>query len=279
MPSGGRTDTVGVIEIPLIELDVDPQVQPRTNGQDAAHVKALEDNPKAWPPVVTARLPGDGRLHLVDGFHRDTAAKNLALKTIRVRVVDVDEGTDLRSLAFDLNKRHGLAYTLADREAEAARRLFTNPATSNLEVARATLLSPTTIAAIRTRLEEQGTIRPTPQRVNRAGRAFTPVIPHRKAGELPAESLAELAADLGARVISSKERLHQRRIASYFKRLVVALEEQADIDDLTLASAAEAISAVLGEDESIELGERMGRMSWNCLEIAKRLGYDPGDEP
>ncbi len=73
------------IRMELGELDVDPDVQPRIGGLDAAHVRALEENPEAWPPLVV--VANGKRFTLVDGAHRAAAAQNLELASIRIQVV------------------------------------------------------------------------------------------------------------------------------------------------------------------------------------------------
>src|SRR5450759_4499819 len=176
-------------ELALERIIVDPALQPRVGGLDAEHVAVLQENPDAWPPVVVVE---DGGFILADGVHRYAAAQNLGLKTIRAEVREAPADGDLRGLAFSLNAVHGRPLTLADRRAEAERVLRAGATISNLDVARRTALSPTTVATIREQLEAAEQILATDQRVSRSGVAYTPSSP-RQRGELPEvqETLAE----------------------------------------------------------------------------------------
>ena len=129
---------------------VDPALQPRVGGLDSDHVAALQECPESWPPLIVV---DNGGYLLVDGFHRCAAAQNLGLDTIHVEVREMPNDGDLRALAFVLNAAHGRPLTLADRRAEAERLLHADATVSNLDVARRTALSPTTVATIRERLE------------------------------------------------------------------------------------------------------------------------------
>ncbi|HUY03947.1 MAG TPA: ParB/RepB/Spo0J family partition protein, partial [Rhodocyclaceae bacterium] len=99
----------------------DPHMQPRVDGLDLEHVRALEAVAEAWPPLKVVRQ--DDRYLLVDGFHRFAAAQNLGLETVPVLVLDPPEDGDLHGLAFSLNAAHGRPLNLSDRRAFAARLL------------------------------------------------------------------------------------------------------------------------------------------------------------
>lgn len=99
---------------------VDPALQPRVGGLDAAHIAALKENPEAWPPLVVVERGG---YLLVDGFHRYAAAQNVGLETVPVEVREMPADGDLHALAFALNAAHGRPLTLADRRGEAERLL------------------------------------------------------------------------------------------------------------------------------------------------------------
>lgn len=252
-------------EIRFDSLDIDPDIQPRVGGLDADHVRALEENPESWPPlVVVAR--GSGYV-LLDGFHRSAAAQNLGLASVGVRVVPTPPDGDLHALAFALNAAHGRPLTLADRRAFAARLLRAEPEVSNMEVSARTALSPTTVQKIREELEAGDEIPSVGSRIGRDGSRH----PVRQPGELPDVGLVDSAKNL----ISPAERRNQRRISQYLTRLVEALEDQFELKGWgTCEDAAEACLLVLGEEEAAILGSRLGPASYKVLRVAELLGYD-----
>lgn len=253
------------IELPPDRIVVDPSLQPREDGLDAQHVAALQDNPDAWPPVAVVE---DGGFKLVDGFHRYAAAQNMGLQTVPVKVVEMPTDGDLRSLAFALNAVHGRPLTLADRRAEAERVLRTDATVSNLDVARRTALSPTTVAAIREQLETAEEIVATAQRVSRSGVVYAPPVA-RQRGELPPDK-----ESLGA-LFSSQERREQRRLARYFDRLAIALDDQFALKGWERPEDASlACRAVFGDEKAAQLAESLGPPARNVLDVAIDLGYE-----
>lgn len=262
------------IESKITAITVDSTLQPRTDGIDPDHVRALEAVADAWPALVAVEQ--SGTLVLVDGYHRYAAAQNLGLKTVPVEIRHLPLDGDLKALAFSLNAVHGRPLTLTDRRAEAERLLRERSEVSNLEVSRRAGLAPTTIATIRTRLEEAAAIEPAPERLGIDGTRY-PVSTARSSrspGEVPDEGLGERFSGAVGRVFTSGERHEQRQLTSYFRRLAVALE---DSDDLagwdTAEDAAEACRLVLGHDDAADLGERLGRPCRNVLNVAIALGY------
>lgn len=255
-----------ILDLPTGRILVDPALQPRLGGLDTGHVEALQENSQAWPPLAVVKRDG---YVLVDGFHRYAAAQNLSLDKIPVTVHELPVGGDLRALAFALNTVHGRPLTLADRRCEAERLLKDNAAVSNLEVARLTALSPTTVAGLRQELEAKEAIPATEQRVSRSGVAYTPPSV-RPPGELPAEQ-----ESLVDRLFTAKERREQRRLAHYFERLAVALDDGERFESWETASgAADALRAVYGNKEATELAERLATGSRNVLDVAEELGYE-----
>jgi len=254
-----------VHELPLDRILVDPALQPRVGGLDPAHVAALQENAEAWPPLVVVERGG---YVLVDGFHRYAAAQNVGLETVPVEVREMPADGDLHALAFALNAAHGRPLTLADRRGEAERLLGADATVSNLDVARRTALSPTTVATIREQLEAAEQIPATEQRVSRSGVAYTPSSP-RQRGELP-----EVQETLSERLFSAKDRREQRRLARYLERLAVALDDQYGFEAWqTATDAADACRAVLGDEDAAELGGRLGPAARNVLDVALGLGY------
>lgn len=265
-------------QIALDRITIDPTLQPRVVGIDPDHVRTLEAVPESWAPLVT--VMADGQYMLVDGFHRYAAAQNLGLETVTVDIADMPPDGDLAALAFALNAKHGRPLSLTDRRAEAERLLRAHPEVSNLEVSRRVGLSPTTVAAIRTRLEEADTIAPVQARIGADGTRY-PVTTSRSLrppGALPDEGIGErLKATVGG-LFTPEERRQQRQLTSYVRRLAVALEDGDDLDGWeTAEDVADACRLVLGDDEAADLGDRLGRASRNVLDVAIALGYDDAD--
>lgn len=267
--------------MPQIALDriiIDPALQPRVDGIDPDHVHALEQVPDAWPPLMVVHQ--DGQDILVDGFHRFAAAQNLGRESVAVEVVDMPPDGDLKGLAFALNAKHGRPLSLPDRRAEAERLLRAHAEVSNLEVSRRAGLAPTTVAAIRVRLEDMAAIEPAPERIGADGTRYPVTIAQspRSRGDLPEQGFGDLVGQTVGRLFTSEERRQQRQIASYFKRLAIALEDGDDLGGWgTATDAADACRLVLGNDAAFDLGHRLGRTSRNVLDVAIALGYDDED--
>ncbi len=258
MTKSGQVESV---EVPMAELAFDPDLQVRVDGLDVEHVRALEEAIDSLPPPTCVRR-GKGIVPL-DGHHTIAAHQNAGRQTIKVRIVDAFADADLYAMAFEANAKHGMALTLSDRRAFAEHLLFRDPETSNLEVSRRTGLSPTTVAAIRERMQRSETIAPTDRAVSRGGSTYR-YPASRRPGELPAPTAGESLGQLGAKLFSKPERARQRKIASYLNRLAVALEDQGDLlEDAKVA--AEALRLVLGAEEAEVLAEAIARS-------AERLG-------
>ncbi|MDP9470032.1 MAG: ParB N-terminal domain-containing protein [Chloroflexota bacterium] len=261
-------------QVRVEDITIDPTLQPRVEGIDPDHVRTLEASRETWPPLIVVAL--DGQHVLVDGFHRYAAAQNLGLDAVPVEIRTPPPDGDLKALAFALNAVHGRPLSLADRRAEAERLLREWPVVSNLEVSRRAGLAPTTIATIRARLEEAAAIEAAPERIGADGTRY-PVSTARSLrapGVLPDEGLGERLSGAVGRVFTSEERRQQRQVASYFKRLAVALEDGDDLPGWeTAPDAAGACRLVLGEEEAADLGERLDRTSRNVLDVAVALGY------
>jgi len=256
----------GSVRIQIEELGVDPSVQPRVDGLDANHVRALEETPETWPPLKVVRQ--DGQYLLVDGYHRLEAAQNLGLESIRVEVVDAPSDGDLHALAFALNAAHGRPLSLADRRAFADRLLRAQPHLADREIARRCGLAANTVGSIRGRLEESAQIEQTAERVGYGGYVYKP---RREAGELPEPDPVEALGDY----LVKRERRQQRRIARYLEQLAVALDDQHKLKGWeTHEDAAEACRATLDDERVAELAQELGSGAHNVLQVAIALGYD-----
>ncbi len=162
-----KDQTNQLITIRVIDIVIDPTIQPRVGGIDNNHVRTLEEAIDDLLPLSVVVL--NGGYVLVDGWHRLAALQNRGRAEVSALVLDVPDDDDLQRLAFDLNASHGRPLSLDDRRAEAARVLEANPTISDREVGRHCGLSQPTVAKIRTELEQSARIERTTERVGRGG--------------------------------------------------------------------------------------------------------------
>ena len=258
-----------IAELRIDELKTDASLQPRVGGLDFAHVRALEERPKSWPPLKVVRE--DEGYMLVDGFHRLEATRNLGFKTVRVQVIDAPADGDLHTLAFALNAEHGRPLSLADRRAFAERILHNQPQLADREIARRSGLAGNTVGAIRERLEGSAQIEQITERVGQGGYIYRP---RREDGELPDADPMEELGDF----LTSRERRRQRRIARYLERLSVALGDQHKLKGWeTNEEAARACRATLDDEQLEELAQELGAGAYIVLQVAVALGYDEAE--
>jgi hypothetical protein len=263
-------DTVRTVN--LADIVVDPDIQPRVGGLDAAHIRSLEETPDAWPPVTVVKY--GSKLLLVDGNHRFASAQNLGLLSIAANVVELSDNEDPYALAFRLNLGHGRPLTLADRRAFAEHVLRTQPELSDRAIGEMTSLSGNTVTALRRELEADAQIEHPSERIGRGGYVYRDTT--RELGEMPEESLGERAGNLATRMLSGPERLRQRTITSYLRRVTTAISDKASLPDWTdPREAIAACTAVLGVEKASEQGVNLGSGAASLLEVALGLGYNP----
>lgn len=266
-------------DLRLDRIAVDPSLQPRVKGLDADHVRALQEAPESWPPLLVVQR--GSQYLLVDGFHRLAAAQNLGLDTVSVRVVVAPADGDLHALAFSFNAAHGRPLSLADRRAFAERILRREPHLADREIGRRCGLSSNTIGVIRERLEDAAQIEQTSERVGRGGYVYAVGTNEekRQPGELPEAGFEEAVGDGVSGIFTSSERKQQRRVTRYLQKLATALEDQYDLEGWESANdAAEACRLVLGEESAGELAHRLGDGAYNVLQAAISLGYEEESE-
>ncbi len=263
-------------KISLKDIHIDPELQPRVDGIDPAHVAVLQNALDSWPPISVVAT--DGCYLLVDGFHRYAAAQNLGLTEIAVTVLPPPADGDLHALAFSLNAAHGRPLSLDDRRSFATRLLTQNASASNMEVSRQAGLSPSTISALRERLEAAEQIDVASERIDSNGNRY-PAPSDRPAGQLPDRGLSSIVGNALGKLITPGQRAQQRKLTQYFERLAAALEDQESLEGWdTTAQAAEACALVLGEGRATQLGERLGWTSRNVLDVAYALGFTDEDD-
>lgn len=264
-----------VINTQTNQIVVDSSLQPRVRGLDADHVRALQEAPEGWPPLLVVQR-GDQYL-LIDGFHRLAAAQNLGLDTVRVKVVPAPADGDLHALAFSSNAAHGRPLSLSDRRAFAEKILRGQPQLADREIGRRCGLSSNTVGVVRQRLEAAAQIEQAPERVGSDGHVYEVGAneERRQPGELPEASFEEAVGDVMSGIFTSAERKQQRRIARYLGRLAVALDDQHDLDGWeTAEEAAQSCRLVLGDERASELAFLLGDGAYNILQAAIALGYE-----
>lgn len=256
------------IMIALSKITCQPDLQPRVEGLDTNHVREIEANPGAWPPLKVVQQGGHHTL--VDGFHRYAAAQNLGLAEISVEVLQPPPDGDLVSLAFALNATHGKPLTLSDRRAFAARLLREHADLSDREIGRRAGLVQPTIAKIRYELEQQAAIAPAETRKGRDGRSY-PARPE-PSKRIPITAVITSMAATFERLATPAERMAQREASRYLVHLADLLQQGEDLTGLVSVDAAVAACRdVLGEEKSAELGSRLQAPARTIIAIADAL--------
>ncbi|MEA5362555.1 ParB/RepB/Spo0J family partition protein [Amycolatopsis sp., V23-08] len=96
------------------------------------------------PPIIVHRPT----MRVIDGAHRLRAAELRSRRDIEVRFFDGDED-DAFVLAVEANTANGLALSVEERKAAAARIIVTHPARSDRWIASVAGLAATTVGALR----------------------------------------------------------------------------------------------------------------------------------
>lgn len=142
-----------------------PSQSLRINGEHKDHVRTLAETADKLPPIVVHRTT----MRVIDGMHRLRAAALRGREHIDVEFFEGDE-EDAFVLAVELNARHGLPLSHADRAAAVVRIINSHRQWSDRAIASVTGLSDKTVASIRrsspevlqsnTRLGRDGRVRP-----------------------------------------------------------------------------------------------------------------------
>ena len=250
------------VSVPISQITVDPQLQPRVGGIDPDHVRQLKTVPDLWPPIKVVQR--SDHYVPVDGFHRLAAAQNLHLTSIRAEILELPQEVDLYAVAFDLNATHGRPLSLADRRAYAARLLRQNAQLSDREIGRRCGLAQPTVAKVRHELERLAHIDPVKFQIGRDGRSYA--TPRPPAPQTVNSPLWTVASPVDPR--------YQRPLVQYLEEVAHALERRDVLPHFnTIDDAASACRAVLGNDGAKALAERLGLFSSIVHEIACALGY------
>jgi uncharacterized protein YerC len=139
MPPQSRSPTTTV---PIRSLV--PSQSLRINGEHTDHVRTLAETDDKLPPIVVHRAT----MRVIDGMHRLRAAALRGREHIDVEFFEGDE-EDAFVLAVELNARHGLPLSHADRAAAVARIINSHRQWSDRAIASVTGVSDKTVASIR----------------------------------------------------------------------------------------------------------------------------------
>jgi len=118
----------------------------RSRGEDMAHSRRLAEIVDQLPPILVHRAT----MRVIDGMHRVRAAMLNDRTTIEALFF---EGSDVAAYnaAIEANVAHGLPLSRRDRKAAVRHMLELSPDRSDRSIARSAGVSPTTVAAIRSR--------------------------------------------------------------------------------------------------------------------------------
>jgi hypothetical protein len=101
----------------IADLELPEDIYTRARGSPWwAHVHAYAEEMKAgakFPPILVGEL--DGRLIVVDGYHRVGAYKELKIEYIQGVYKKYTSLVDLLKDAIDANNHHGIRYTPQDK--------------------------------------------------------------------------------------------------------------------------------------------------------------------
>ncbi len=148
------------IEIEALVLDDELFPRERIDRMKVdEYAEVMREEGAQFPPVRAIRLR-DGRLMVIDGWHRINAAKRLDLRTLPTRIRS-GEWFDAIEAAAASNARHGLPRTNADKR-RAVEMLFVMPKwrdASDREIARHCMVSHTFVAGMRSPSDHNSQVR------------------------------------------------------------------------------------------------------------------------
>ncbi|MER6222661.1 ParB/RepB/Spo0J family partition protein, partial [Streptomyces sp900105755] len=121
-----------------------PSDSPRGLRQDEDHVRKLAESGRDFEPILVHRPT----MRVIDGMHRLSAMALRGHREMAVRFFDGSEA-DAYVLSVQLNVRHGLPLTRAERRLAASRILLSHPHWSDRAIAERTGLSDKTVGKLR----------------------------------------------------------------------------------------------------------------------------------
>jgi len=166
--------------IPMNKITVDPALNVRAGGVNLALARQYKEHLEDFDPITVARI--EGKVILVDGMHRLTAAQDRGWDEIDVIYLQGKTMEDAFNAAVSLNVKHGNALSRDERNAAAVKLLQTHPEYSNRRISRICGMSDKTIGCKRYDLEQTGQIKKTDEVMGVDGRHYQARIAEGKPG-------------------------------------------------------------------------------------------------
>jgi len=260
-------------------------LSPRLAGESSAHIRMLSELEAKLPPILVHRAS----MRVVDGMHRLRAAILRGDETVSIRFLECGE-SEVFATAVEMNVKHGLPLSLADRKAAACRILATNSQWSDRKIASITGLSHKTVGALRASAAGEN-----PQlhgRIGRDGRIrqLSTEPGRKKAADLireePRKSLREIARSAGVsvgtvrdvrrRMEDGLEPVPESRHAASASAHTADAESRGSLGDrpTALGKDVEAILQSLSKDPSLRLSETgrlLVRLLQTCMACTAKL--------
>jgi ParB/RepB/Spo0J family partition protein len=218
-------------EMKLEALSMEPDAQARTAIRSASveeYAEAMQSGAQ-FPPIEVMKV--DGRMIIIDGWHRVMAASQLGLKTIECVVVDGSTIADAQWSAAAVNQTHGLRRTNADKARAVTLALSACPEATYEQIANHCGVSQSMVSAYFAAMQEvDAANNAEPVKVQQAPRKVA------KARTLQ-DDMADATASIDAAVIlvanasASVEALTQSASGSY-------INAQSVLSDLSNAASA-----------------------------------------
>jgi DNA modification methylase len=144
------------MQLKINDIKLDKRLTPRS-GVDEVTVGAYANSFDQLPPVTVFWIEGRDGWWLVDGWHRNAAAKLLGLADIEAIE---HQGTfeDALEFAYDANLKHGKPLTLTERKEAARLKLRWHTERSNRWIAEDCGINDKTVGELRDKLESTAEI-------------------------------------------------------------------------------------------------------------------------
>ncbi|WP_177221453.1 ParB/RepB/Spo0J family partition protein [Lentzea xinjiangensis] len=253
----------------------------RTEEESTEHVHMLAVLGETTPPITVHRAT----MRVIDGLHRVRAALLRGRESIEVVFFTGDE-RDAFLLAVELNAKHGLPLSRADRVAAATRIVASHPDWSDRAIAALTGVGASTVSAVRRRVTA-GVTQPPPRlgkdgRVRPLSTAEGRVFAGRLFQERPEASLREVAREAGISVgtardvrlrLASGEHPVPPRQRSPVSREVEVPAPRTEATALALPADFHDAVRALTRDPAFRLSEK-GREVLRLLDAHSRISAD-----
>ena len=95
-----------IVEVPMAMISSSIDINPRKGGLIMENIENLVATQGEFPEIYLGLL--DGKLIIIDGYHRFTANQRLELPTINAFIVEFKSIEEMKLEAFRLNVNHGI---------------------------------------------------------------------------------------------------------------------------------------------------------------------------